>query len=177
MGGGEPAFGSSTGHQRVAMAFMVAWWGGLQRRGHLLRRASSDPLENIMVERAVEAMVTGATQVFRDDALQARSVVLNLTTTRKLHQPTRHRSHMGRTHRMSKRARRSPRPRKGRNRRNARATPAKKGASRGRTRKNSPASDSNGESDANTGSDSDGAMPTPSARKSKKHLGGFLLLG
>ena len=44
-------------------------------------------------------------------------------------------------------------------------------------RSDSPASDSNGESDAIIDSDSDGATPTPSTKKSKKHIGGFLLLG
>jgi hypothetical protein len=38
-------------------------------------------LEKFVLERAVEAMVTGTTLVFKDDALQAQTVHLNLTTT------------------------------------------------------------------------------------------------
>ena len=40
-------------------------------------------LSTFLSERAVEAMVTGTTQVFRDAALQARSVQLHLTPTPK----------------------------------------------------------------------------------------------
>ena len=40
-------------------------------------------LATFLSERAVEAMVSGATMVFKDEALQARSVQLNLTPTQK----------------------------------------------------------------------------------------------
>jgi hypothetical protein len=40
-------------------------------------------LKKFFLERAVEAMVTGTTQVFKDEALLARSIQLNLTTTPK----------------------------------------------------------------------------------------------
>jgi len=40
-------------------------------------------LKRIFLERAVEAMVTGTTQVFKDEALLARSIELNVTTTPK----------------------------------------------------------------------------------------------
>ena len=40
-------------------------------------------LQKFMLERAVEALVNGATQVFKDDDLLARSVELNLTTATK----------------------------------------------------------------------------------------------
>ena len=40
-------------------------------------------LKKCLMERAVEAMVTGTTQVFKDEALLARSIELNVTTTPK----------------------------------------------------------------------------------------------
>ena len=44
-------------------------------------------LNKFFLERAVEAMVSGKTLVFKDDALQARSVELNLTTKAKPEKP------------------------------------------------------------------------------------------
>ena len=44
-------------------------------------------LNKFFLERAVEAMVSGQTLVFKDDALQARSVELNLTTKAKPEKP------------------------------------------------------------------------------------------
>ena len=44
-------------------------------------------LKQFLSERAVEAMVTGTTQVFKDEALLARSVELKLTTPTKTRKP------------------------------------------------------------------------------------------
>ncbi len=81
-GGGEPALGllrDTSGWRRRSWLL----GGGLQRRGPLLRRAHRTRLKKLMLERAVEVMVIGATHMFRDDALQARSVELKLTPTPK----------------------------------------------------------------------------------------------
>ncbi len=83
MGGGAPALGSSTGHQRVAQAFMVAWRWAAALWPFATMRIIGPHLHRFMLERAVEALVTGATQVFKDDDLLARSVELNLTTATK----------------------------------------------------------------------------------------------
>ena len=80
-------------------------------------------LEKFMLERAVEAMVTGTTQVFKDDALQARSVELNLTTTPKAASAnnTPRPDEQDASDEEEREAK--PKVTKGRNRRNARATP------------------------------------------------------
>ena len=44
-------------------------------------------LQQFLSERAVEAMVSGTTQVFKDESLQARSVELKLTTPTKTRKP------------------------------------------------------------------------------------------
>ena len=44
-------------------------------------------LKQFLSERAVEAMVSGTTQVFKDEILQARSIELKLTTPTKTRKP------------------------------------------------------------------------------------------
>ncbi len=44
-------------------------------------------LQQFLSERAVEAMVSGTTQVFKDETLQARSIELKLTTPTKTRKP------------------------------------------------------------------------------------------
>ncbi len=71
----------------MAQACMVAW----------RRAAASWPFASTTIivphvkqfwsERAVEAMVSGTTQLFRDESLHARSIELKLTTPTKTRKP------------------------------------------------------------------------------------------
>ena len=126
-------------------------------------------LHKFMLEKAVEALVTGATQVFKDDDLLARSVELSLTTaTKAASANTTPRSDEHDTSDEKEcETKLNVKVKEARNKRSARATPKNKKASRGRARSDSRASDSNGESDASIESDSDGATRTLSTRRLK----------
>ncbi len=127
-------------------------------------------LQKFMLERAVEALVNGATQVFKDDDLLARSVELNLTTaTKAASANTTPRSEEHDTSDEKECEKKlNVKVKEARNKRSARATPKNKKTSRGRARSDSRASDSNGESDAINESDSDGATRTRSTKKAKR---------
>ena len=122
-------------------------------------------LERLLLERAVEAMLNDTTVVFKDDALQARAVELNLNTppnaasAKKTPKP----EEKDASDEQENEA--TPKAKQGSKTRNARATRTsnKNKKSRRRASSDSPACDS----------ESDGATPTPSAKKSKKLLGGY----
>jgi hypothetical protein len=116
-------------------------------------------LERLLLERAVEAMINDTTVVFKDDALQARSVELNLTTPPNAASANKTPKPEEKDASDEQENEATPKAKKGRNKRNARATRTNKKASRRRASNDSPASDSD--------SESDGATPTPSAKKSK----------
>ena len=124
-------------------------------------------LQQFLSERAVEAMVSGTTQVFKDETLQARSIELKLTTPTKTRKPDEMDSSDDNERNKKTRTRRSPRPGTSAKQRKSKATSTRKTHAVA-VSSDSPAADKDGESDdTNDDIASEEAMRTPPAKKPK----------
>ena len=116
-------------------------------------------LEKCVLERAVEAMVSGASMVFKDDALQARSSQLNLTS---LPKPAKEESDPDQDDQGRKKKKKA---KKGTAK--AKAKRAKKTNPKGKEEKESDSSSSES-STASTSDDDESESQPPSKKKAKK---------
>ena len=128
-------------------------------------------LKQFLSERAVEAMVSGTTQVFKDETLQARSIELKLTTPTKTRKPDEKDS----SEEIDIEAKPSA---KARHKENANpGPPVRENKPTVAVSSESSACDKDDESDdTNDAIASDAAMRTPPAKRRKRTYAGFFCL-